>query len=185
MVFELTNDLLMQRVAKGDTKAFRHLAHALGQRMFNLAYRLLDGQRAAAEDAVQEAMIKLWRNAPKWKPDGSVESYISRLVYTASMDQRRKHKPYDEIPEELSATENPFEDAMKHQNRQHLLAAIETLPERQRQAVLLHYMEDQSQNSVAKILGTSEKAIERLLARARTQLQNLMNKKPTGTETLQ
>lgn len=165
---------VMTRVAKGDQLAFRQLAGALGQRMFHLAYRLMGYQRSAAEDAVQEALIKLWRYAPNWEPTGSVQAYVSRLVYTACMDLHRKSRPTEELPEEIVQADTMLDTILDREQRQQLLIAIDRLPQRQKDAVLLHYMGEHSQRHVAQLLGTTEKGIERLLARGRKNLRELL-----------
>lgn len=168
------NIQLMHKVAKGDQVAFRALANALANRMFHLAYRLTGYQRSLAEDAVQEALIKLWRSAPNWQPTGSVESYVSRIVYTCCMDMHRKARPAEEIPEDYAVHDTILETILNKEQRSLLLGAIEKLPERQKDAILLHYMGEHSQRHVAQMLGTTEKGIERLLARGRKRLRELL-----------
>lgn len=164
----------MTLAAKGDTRAFRLLAHGLTQRMMNLAYRLLNYRRDLAEDAVQEALIKLWRTAPRWQPLAPVASYAARLVYTSAMDIHRRLKDFSEVPETIAAPDDTEDDLATMQQNQILLKAVETLPERQREAVLLHYMGEQTQVQTAQQMGTTEKAVERLLARARENLRDAL-----------
>lgn len=166
------NTALMALVAKGDQRAFRSLAHNLGNKMFHLAYRLTGYQRSLAEDIVQEAMIKLWRFAPNWQPTGSIEAYASRIVYNCCMDFHRQNRPTDEIPDDIPQEETILESIIDAQHRQILIQAIDTLPDRQREAILLYYMGEHSQNHVAQMLGTTEKSIERLLSRGRQKLRD-------------
>lgn len=180
------NNRLMLEIAKGDTRAFRLLAANLSNRMFHLAYRLCGYQRIQAEDIVQEALIKLWRSAPRWQATGPVEAYASRIVYNCCMDYHRRHKPAEELTPELEAgatlaandaqqiEEQILGTIIDRQNRQILLQAIATLPERQREAILLYYMGEHSQNHVARLLGTTEKSVERLLARGRQHLRKIL-----------
>lgn len=172
---------LMQQTAKGDQVAFRQLAQGLSQRMFHMAYRLMGYQRSAAEDAVQEALVKVWKTAPNWKPIGSVESYVSRLVYTCCMDQHRRTRPADELPDEIVVQDTVLETILDKEQRTMLLGAIHQLPDRQKDAILLHYMGEHSQRHVAQLLGTTEKGIERLLARGRKRLRELLSPAPEGS----
>lgn len=166
---------LMLQAGKGDKSAFSLLAKALGQHMFHLAYRLMSYQRNLAEDAVQEALIKVWRTAPNWQPTGSVQSYVSRLVYTCCMDIHRRQRPTEEVPEDYHQPDAILETILNQEQRTMLLKAIEQLPDRQKQAVLLHYMGEHSQRHAAELLGTTEKGIERLLARSRKRLRELLS----------
>ncbi len=161
----------MQRVAEGDTQAFRHLAALLGQRMFALAMRLTRSNRAQAEDIVQDALIKLWQSAPRWQPTGSVASYAARIVYTCAMDQFR-HKRLEALPEgvELAEAEQVTTRLMEKQQQRHVADAMQQLPERQREALLLFYFHEHTMAEVAVSLQTTEKAVESLLGRARKQL---------------
>lgn len=95
----LLTEYLLQS-AEGDQKAFRRLAEALGQKIFALAFRLLSGDRAAAEDVSQDVLVKLWQFAPKWQAGGSVQAWVSRLTYNACMDihRARKNKNNDKCP---------------------------------------------------------------------------------------
>ena len=165
---------LMLEAGNGNQHSFQLLARSLTQRMFNLAYRLMGYQRSAAEDAVQDALIKLWTSAPNWKPTGSVDAYASRLVYTSCMDIHRRTKTTDELPEEIAQPDTILNTILDTEQRKMLLQAIGQLPERQKEAILLHYMGENSQRHVAAMLGTTEKSIERLLARGRKRLRELL-----------
>lgn len=162
---------LMLQAAKGDQRAFRLLAHALTQRMMNLAFRLLNYRRDLAEDAVQEALLKLWRTAPRWQPLAPVSSYAARLVYTSAMDIHRRSREFSEVPETMAADDDVAENVATIEENEILLTAVHQLPERQRDAVLFHYMGEQTHGEVAQQMGTTEKAVERLLARARENLR--------------
>ncbi len=131
-----------------------------------MAYRLVNGDRAAAEDAVQEVLIKLWQSAPRFKPGGSVISYVSRLTYTSCIDLHRKAKKTTEIMEETVAVEETATGQLqrKEQNRI-LLGSLETLPKRQQEAILLTYFHENERREVARAMATTEKAVEHLIAR--------------------
>jgi RNA polymerase sigma-70 factor (ECF subfamily) len=147
----------------GDQKAFRELANTLGPRMYGLAARLSDGSHAVAEDVVQEVLIKLWQQAPRWVSGGSVAAFASRMVYTTAMDHHRRKLPttrdgeLPDIPEPETIT-----------------GALAQLPERQQQAVTLAYFHEYRSQDIATALGTSEKAVESLLVRARKSLATLL-----------
>ncbi len=177
----------MEAAAKGDQTAFRNLTAALGQKSFAICFRLLNGNRAAAEDAMQDVLIKLWQSAPRWKSGGSVNAYASRLAYTCSIDlHRKKPKGQDTLDEGHEATIGMDETATsqllrKEQNRI-LLDAMDSLPERQREAILLTYFHENERREVAKTMATTEKAVEHLIARGlKTLAVHLPEKKYGGT----
>ncbi len=163
------NDTLttwIEETAKGDQTAFRKLSAALGQRMFAMAYRLVNGDRAAAEDAVQEVLIKLWQTAPRWKSGGSVISYVSRLTYTSCIDLHRKKPKTAEINEETVAIdETASAQLLRKEHNKILLTSLEVLPKRQQEAILLTYFHENERREVARTMATTEKAVEHLIAR--------------------
>jgi RNA polymerase sigma-70 factor (ECF subfamily) len=172
----------MLDAAKGDTHAFRQLALALSQRMINLAFRLLNYRHDLAQDAVQEALIRLWQTAPRWQPQASVASYAARLVYTAAMDIHRQHRKhqYVALADDLPAPDDSAQALDRVQQNEQLLSAVAQLPDRQRDAVLLHYMAEHSQAQTAQRMATSEKSVERLLSRARVTLRRRLPTQITG-----
>ncbi|RYG61433.1 MAG: sigma-70 family RNA polymerase sigma factor [Alphaproteobacteria bacterium] len=168
----------LQAAAEGDQSAFRHLAQTLGPRMYGLAARLCDGNSAVAQDVVQEVLIKLWQQAPRWQSGGSVAAFASRLVYTTAMDHHRRKGSTislsaDDAPE-IPEPETVTGHIEQTQTRRQLLGALSQLPERQQQAVALAYFHEYRAQDIATALGTTEKAVESLLVRARKSLATLL-----------
>lgn len=165
----------MKNIAKGDAVAFRALSDALGQKIYGLAYRFLSGDRAMAEDIVQDVLLKIWTHAPKWAEGGSVQGWISRITYNACMDVHRVRKnKNDEIPEDFPVAETTTEHILNNEYRRLLLQAIARLPERQQEAILLTYLHENSRSEVASSMKTTEKAVEHLVARGLKSLQQLI-----------
>ncbi len=165
----------MKQIAEGDQIAFRKLSEALGQRIFALAFRLLSGDRATAEDVSQDVLIKLWQFAPKWQAGGSVQAWVSRLTYNACMDVHRARKnKNEEMPEEISIPETANASLLNSEYRSLLLQAIERLPERQGEALLLTYFQENSRREVATLMKTTEKAVEHLISRGLKALTTLI-----------
>lgn len=166
---------LMKKVANGDQIAFRTLSNALSQKIFAMAYRFLSGDRASAEDVTQDVLIKLWQYAPRWEAGGSVQGWVSRLTYNASMDVHRARKnKSEEIPETLSVPEVASDIVLQKEYKSVLLQAIKTLPERQQEALLLTYFHENSRRDVASTMKTTEKAVEHLVARGLKALEKLI-----------
>ena len=92
------------------------------------------------------------------------------------MDQHRKTKPENDISDmELAATGTDAYDKVELlDTRSQLMKGIETLPERQKEAVLLSYFHDHKQKEIAVIMDTTEKAVESLLIRARRTLADVL-----------
>src|SRR5262249_32712742 len=80
---------LMRRVARGDEPAFRLLARRYAARAVGLARRIT-GNDADAEEVVQEALLRVWTNAPRWRPLASFRTWFYRVVLNLCLSRRRR-----------------------------------------------------------------------------------------------
>ena len=131
------------------------------------------GDRTEADDVAQEAMMRLWRVAPEWRQgEAKVSTWLYRVTANLCLDRLRKRRDV------LSDTEtNPVDDSLaadevlQQQDRLDALqAALNTLPERQRQAVVLRHIEGLANPQIAEIMEISARAVESLTARAKRAL---------------
>ncbi|WP_421853003.1 RNA polymerase sigma factor [Novosphingobium sp.] len=85
-------ELLMLRVCRGDHRAFRHLYDATAPRLLAKAMSVL-GSRDAAEDALQEAFVRIWNNARQFDPArGTASAWIMRVLRNAAIDRLRQDR---------------------------------------------------------------------------------------------
>lgn len=173
---EATDDELIARTAKGDAAAFtalvtRHRARLMAQMMRSL------GNRAAAEDIVQEVFVRAWTNAPNWRARepgrASYAAWLSRVALNLAIDQSRRAKPVtlDAIAEPPDPSASADAIMMDTERSQRIRAAIDQLPERQRTALSLTYDAELSNAEGAAAMSTSIGAFELLLVRARRALR--------------
>jgi len=170
-----SDEALMARVARGDQAAFRELSRRHVPAMLALARRIL-GNAADAEDVAQEAMLRVWINAPRWRPLAAVRTWIARVVVNLCLDRKRRApwvalEAAGEIADPSPGAEQGIEAS--ELDRQ-VAAAVAKLPARQRAAVALTYNEGMSNAQVAEILDTSVSAVETLLVRARQSLRQAL-----------
>ena len=165
----------MAWIAAGDRAAFRALAERHLGSVIALAGHVL-GNRSDAEDVAQEAMLRVWINAPRWKPVAKFRTWLTRIVINLCLDRRRRAAA---LP--LEAAGDPIDPAPGAEARletadseRRLAAAISQLPERQRAALALTYREGLSNAETADILDTSVSAVETLLSRAKTTLRRML-----------
>lgn len=173
------DDALMARVADGDQRAFARLVARHGSRVQALAHRFT-GSAAEAEDVVQEAFWRVWRSAGRWTAGGArFSTWLHRIVVNLCVDHDRRRRirrllpfadgydpPADEVGAEQAAGDRDEIAAV----RRDILA----LPARQRAALLLSAQGDRSNAEIARVLGTTEKAVESMLVRARRALRARM-----------
>ena len=169
---EESDESLMLRIARGDERAFRVLAPRYAVRAASLARRV-SGRPADAEDIVQEALLRVWINAPRWRPEAAFRTWFYRIVFNLALNRKRR-APFSP----LEAAGDPVDPALRadaallraEQGRR-IAAAIAALPARQRSAIALTYDEELSNAEAAQVLGASVTALETLLVRARRSLR--------------
>lgn len=170
----LSDDALMVVFAQGDAQAARLLTERLLPRVLRHAARVL-GNRAEAEDVAQEVMLRLWRAAAEWQPDGPARpaTWAYRVTANLAVDRLRARRGavgLDEVPEppdEAPGAGAAMDDAARLAA---LDAALQALPERQRQAVVLRHIEGLANPEIAEVLDISVEAVESLTARGKRAL---------------
>lgn len=171
------NAVLMPRIAAGDRAAFDQLARRLHPTAERIAARVL-GHGPDAEDAVQAALLNLWRKAGQFDPArGRVEPWFNRLVANACLDKRRTIRliaPLDDAAGHASPDPRAGDILVAVDEQARVARAVAKLNPRQRAAIALFYGEDASTSEVAAALETSPKAVEGLLARARVELARIL-----------
>lgn len=164
---------LLARFAAGDQDAARELTETLLPGVLRQAWRLLSDQ-AEAEDVAQEAMLRLWRQAPRWRAgEARVSTWLYRVTRNLCLDRLRRRKvvaPVDELPEQADPAPGALERLARGEETRALARAITGLPDRQREALVLRHFEGLGNPEIAERMGCSVEAVESLLSRARRQL---------------
>lgn len=174
----------MARVAARDGAAFAQLVDAHAAVPQRVAYRMT-GNAAEAEDIAQDALLKLWEHAGKWRSDGpGVAAWLTRVAVNAAIDRlRRRRFASEEAPpdrEDEAPTADVALDAARLARA--VKACVGALPDNQRAAIVLTYYEDMPNMQAADILGLNVKAFESLLFRARAALRRAMKAKGLNLE---
>jgi RNA polymerase sigma-70 factor (ECF subfamily) len=149
-----TDGELIQRAADGDRSAFEDLYRRYARPVFGLALRRL-GDRGRAEDAVQETFTSIWRSAASYKPDrGPGAPWVYAVARNAIVDRARSRTEIPaEIPDEPAREDGPSDRAEQSWVQWRVHAAMEELPEREREVLTLAYWSGLSQSEVAEFLG--------------------------------
>ena len=168
---------LMQKIACGDNRAFKKLVQRHLLRSVRMAGRIT-GSSAEAEDAVQEAFIRVWKHAAYWESPEAAGAQFStwfyRIVLNLCIDHKRKRTftTLEEIPEPDDGRDNAETGLQRYELSNTVREAVDALPDRQRAAFVLCFYEEHSNKEAAAILGVSVKALESLLVRARKTLHD-------------
>lgn len=166
---------LMVRVAGGDREAYARLVERYLRHAATLAFRVLY-DRAEAEDVAQEAFLRVWQHAARWRPDGgaSFKTWLNRVVVNLCIDRKRKPAmaALDDQPEPADEDRaGPYDTRLAKETGDRVAAALQRLPDRQRAAILLCFWEGESNIAAAEALGVSVGALESLLIRAKRALR--------------
>ncbi len=166
--------LLLRRAAAGDAEAFATLTRQLARPALALAGRVL-GDAILAEDAVQEALTRLWREASRFDPSrGTFAAWWRRMLLNVTLDGRRRLRPVaplDDAANLAAPDPDPLQRAEQADVAARVQAAMAILPPRQRAALSLFHGDGLSMAEIAEALSCSEKAVEGLLTRGRAELR--------------
>ena len=168
---------LLALIQDGNGQAFAVLVERHNERFYRLAFRYMQN-KAAAEDVVQDAFLKLWENPANWQPErnNKFTTWFYRVVVNLCLDQRKRKGPVA-LDEELPLVDDraPVDEMMMHAQEQRILEKeIAALPERQRSALNLCFDEGLTNQEAAEVMGLNLKALQSLIMRAKTTLKERM-----------
>ena len=170
----------LRAIARGDRAAFDRLYRAQRRPLLAYALGLLAGDRAAAEDAVDEALIDVWQQAGRFAGQGSAQGWIRRIVRNKAVDWLRKHGSARfaewSAADDDRADESPDAEAqlVAANTGDWLRAALGKLSLDQREAVLLCYYEERPLAEIAAIQTCPEGTVKTRLFHARLNLRGLL-----------
>ncbi len=165
---------LIGQAASGDRQAFQDIYNLTSAKLFGVCLRILN-DRQAAEDALQDAYVKIWRNAGRF--DGQRASPITWLATIArntAIDRKRSSGNRvmvsdDAIKEMASADRSALENLEAQEGAYILNKCLDSLEARQRNVIRTAFFEGHSYNELAqklnKPLGTVKSWVRRGLKR--------------------
>ena len=171
--------MAVDRVLKGDRSAFQSIVDLTSQRLVRLGARIM-GNRADAEDVVQEAYVKAYRalTAGEFDRRSSTATWLYRIVVNGAIDAKRSRT---RRAEDTDVQIDPGWDGAAFAEARLALAELDewlsALPTDQRAALVLQSMEGLNTTEIAQVMGVSEGAVEQRLVRARAALRQMREKK--------
>ncbi|BCQ24999.1 RNA polymerase sigma factor [Caballeronia sp. NK8] len=168
---------LIARVGNREAGAVREMVARKLPRIVALAARML-GDRDEADDVAQEAFLRIWKIAPKWRSGSArFDTWLHRVTLNLCYDRLRRHRETsvsDDWPEQADLAPLPDERLDTAHASAHIRRALATLPARQREALVLQYYQELSNAEAAAAMGVSVEALESLLGRARRNLRTAL-----------
>jgi len=162
----------MLAVRDGDLDAFGQIVLRHQAEAWRVAYRFT-GDAAEAEDLAQEAFLKVLDAAARYEPTATFRTFLFRILNRLCIDHARKKRPTvtDSLPLSIDNALSPSQQAAEAERDALIQGALNALAPDYRMVLVLRYIEGLSATEMADAMGRSTKAVERLLARAKTALE--------------
>ncbi|OIJ14338.1 RNA polymerase subunit sigma [Anaerobacillus alkalilacustris] len=164
--------MLIKQILAGNDHAFRLLVQKYRNHIYKIVYSVLRNEKDA-EDAAQEAFIKIYSSLPKYEGKG-FKTWMTRIALNHSIDTKRKRdRMKEEVKEEInlqlviSNNENIEDELLKKEKKLQVQKHINELPKNYRDVVQGFYIQEKSFQQLASEQGVKEKSIEVKLHRAR------------------
>jgi len=178
MPIDSTSPLLVRRAKAGDREAFDALVRHHERKVLRTALRLL-GRLDLAQDAAQEVFLRMHKNLSRFDDERELGPWLYRMAVNACHDLRRRRGIPEALPldaiEEPTSTEGgaaQIDARLDHERRRELVArALQTLPEKERAALVLRDIEGLPTGEVARILGSSEATVRSQVSTGRVKVK--------------
>lgn len=167
----------------GDRRAFAELVELYKDKLYHLAYRMLN-QSHEAEDIVQETFLRVYTNLHRYDETQKFSTWIYRIATNLCIDRLRKRKPNYSLDAEMPEGEGadwysllpsdqatPESEVVLSEMQEHIRAAIDTLPEKYKSVVILRYLHDMSLQEIGDVLGMPVTTVKTRVHRGREFLR--------------
>jgi len=182
----VTEQELIRKAKQGDQSAFEQLVLAHQNRVFTLAFRMVNDREEAA-DLAQEAFLKAWQGLPNFQGESSFSTWLHRLTTNLCIDwlrrqtRRREIEPVASLDdEERSWAEpaDPGQDPQRQLERKELhralARALQALPDHHRQVLVMRELSGLSYQEIGQALDLDMGTVKSRIARARLALRKLL-----------
>ena len=167
----------VDKARAGDRLAFEQLYRSHCDRIHALCWRMCGGDRALAEDMVQEAFVRAWNKLHLFRGDSKFGTWLHRLTVNVVLSDRRirvkrvhREQEFDGDLERVLVGERDVFAGL----RKDLEAAIAGLPERARTVLVLYDIEGYQHNEIAEITGMAVGSSKAQLHRARKLVREVL-----------
>lgn len=186
---DLEEAALITSLQAGDPTAYRWIVTAYKTQVYHTCLGFM-GNVEDAEDLTQEVFVEVFRSIHTFRAEAKFSTWLHRIAITKSLETLRNRRRKKRTAQLLSifgiqhTSYEPQADRFDHpgialerkEQAQQLFAAIDTLPDQQRTAFVLHKVEDKTYQEVAELMGISPSAVDSLIFRARATLKKRLAK---------
>lgn len=171
---------LVIKIKNGDQNAFKQLFEEYQHLVFNISYRM-SGNQEEAEDATQDVFIKIYHAIGKFRGEAKLSSWIYRIAVNTCLKRERRKKLENWVSLEflfqekktlqpVSPEKTPDQQIEMAEKERIVQKAIQSLPDRQKAALILQRYENLSYKEIATAMEISLSAVESLLHRGKENL---------------
>ena len=175
------DNFYIDKVLRGDSKAFAYLVNRHKDMTFTIAVRILKN-REDAEEIAQDAFIKAYDSLKNFKQKSKFSTWLYSIVYNAAISRKRK-KQLEVLPVDDNITENyTFDEVLMGTDRidedeqiKFINKAIKDLPDTESILLTLYYKEEQSIEQISEVVGLSSSNVKVKLHRIRKKILSRYN----------
>ena len=167
---------LLARAKQGDRRAFDELLRPYRDRLWAVCLRTC-AHRADAEDALQDALIAIWQNLPKFRGESSISTWAFRIASNAALAVIRKRREVtvdDEHAEAVFDGDDGTDHAEAHAARDRVQRALAELSVDFRTVIVLREFADYTYEQIAEYQGVPVQTVRSRLNRARAKLKETL-----------
>ncbi|MBD0383904.1 RNA polymerase sigma factor SigW [Paenibacillus sedimenti] len=174
---------LAKLARNGDRNAFAELVELYKDKIFHLAYRMLNNKQEA-EDAVQETFLRVYTNLHRYDENQKFSTWIFRIGTNLCIDKLRRRKNTYSLDAEMpdgegndyyamlpSHEDTPEKQVIVSETQEQIREAIETLPEKYKSVVVLRYLHDMSLQEIGDVLQMPVTTVKTRVHRGREYLR--------------
>lgn len=171
-------DLLIKKAKKGDEAAFCNLIGDIEPFVFNLALRMMNGNRQDAEDMTQEAFLRVYRSMGSYRENASFKTWALRICKNVCLDElrRRQSRISDtlEISETIADTASVQDEVLAAERRRALERAVDSLEERAKTLIVLRDINGMSYKAIGEVMGMEIGTVKSAINRSRKKLREIL-----------
>ncbi|MCD9025689.1 RNA polymerase sigma factor SigW [Cohnella silvisoli] len=180
---------LARLALKGDQRAFAEIVDLYKDKLYHLAYRMT-GNRQEAEDVVQEAFLRVYKNLDRYDENQKFSTWIYRIATNLSIDRLRKRRAIYSLDAESSDHEGldgyamlpsddrtPESELLLSETQRLIHEAIATLPVKYKSVMILRYLQDLSLQEISDVLDMPVTTVKTRVHRGREFLRKKLEHK--------
>jgi len=174
------DQIIIDKILKGDTNAFAVLVDSYKDLVFTLALRMVKN-REEAEEVSQDTFIKAFKSLDKFKGKSKFSTWIYRVAYNTCLDRLKKIKreynvvAIDEFTEhQVKTLDNALDRMEQDEHKQKIQECLQLLPNDDSFLLTLYYFEELSLEEISKVVGLTANNVKVKLFRSRKKLTAIL-----------